>query len=169
VILPFPGRFQNPDLAKWLIFPYVIIEKPFNGKVSERTLAKLLVQENLSSLAKGIETEFKEKSNMLESIFVGKPRYDKEKNIIWIKNLITKNSIGNMKLKGSAQNIDIIGLVLSNTGGVSVHCFSDQILDKDFINVCNDIIGSVEFSNNKYKHSLSWKEYIRELLIKNKR
>jgi hypothetical protein len=109
--------FQSDEGPPWLSYPYVLVKVRTTGRPSEFEL------ENLPRI--DLDARFKEKSgewsNVMNDTALGKMRYDKTANVVW---LTSKSNVVNI---GEVSGIS--GIIPTEKGFVELHAYA---LSEDF-------------------------------------
>jgi hypothetical protein len=163
--LSVPGRFKNPELDKWMLYPYIVAQV-FHQRISEDAIYKYINNKSFKDLVKKAEKMALEGSEIISSLASDKPFYDHQNKIIWIKATIKKNAEGLKKLDKKSSVTDLVGLVLTNTGTIGFHCYYESQQENIYMDACSNIIRSVRSPGNEYKTSLTWEKLFKKVLPK---
>jgi hypothetical protein len=104
--------FQSTQGPPWLAYPYVLVKVSPTGRPTERELT------DLPSI--DLNESFKERSgdwsNLMKGTSLGKMRYDKAANVVWITSKSDVASIGEVS--------GISGIIPTEKGFVELHAYA---------------------------------------------
>lgn len=128
---------KNLD-GDWFKYPYILRSIYRHPKVDMKKIEKLenTTQDNLDRAVRGVAG----KVSSISKIEIGKPKFDKEENVVWLKTSSLVEGVGNV--------YGITAVIPTTYGSIRLSGYSEESQFIGFLSIFHEMVTTVKFSEN---------------------